>query len=134
MVYQINNQWPHTLYCPGLQPLYGNIYFHGTSKISAKEIWESGLWLSNRPYPMIWMTSDLVIAEDDILISGLVEDGRILVIELDESVNQELQQTALPECYYLRLDDSPNTGSYYQVEGLEVIQMLDFQGNLLKSK
>ena len=134
MVSQINNQWPHTVHHPGLQSLYGNIYFHGTSQISAEEIWESGLWLSNRHYPMIWMSSDLTTASDDVFIGAGHEYGYILVLELDESVKQKLQETALPECYYLVLDDSPNTGSYYRVEGLEVIQMLDFQGSLLKSK
>lgn len=134
LVHSQNTQQPHTLHYPGLQSLYGNIYFHGTSKISAEKIWESGLWLSNRQYPMIWMSSDLTTAADAVFIGAEHEYGYILVLELDESVKQKLQETALPECYYLRLDDSPNTGSYYRVEGLEVIQMLDFQRTLLKSK
>lgn len=125
---------PDTVHQACLLTLYGNIFFHGSSQKSTQEIWDTGLWVSNRPYPMIWMTNNFAIVMSDMFAYEPEEPGRILVLELDYELVEDLYMTGLLGCYYLKLGDSINTGNYYNVEGLEVIYMLDNEGNLLKSK
>jgi hypothetical protein len=87
--YSEPEQIPNEIHFPQLLPLYGNIYFHGATKMSAEKIWESGLWLSNRKYPMIWMTSSFGIAVGDAQFPcEPIEYGHILVLELDDSVDE----------------------------------------------
>ena len=107
-------------------------YYHGTSIEAAEEIWQTGLWLSTISPAELWMTDDFDTAK------YYAEDrgdgiGYILVLDVDPSLNLI---NFRGDIYYIELDDDSSQGkeNYYQVDGVYVIQMLDLDGNILRSK
>jgi hypothetical protein len=107
-------------------------YHHGTSIEAAEDVWQSGLWLSKISPAELWITDDLDIAKYYAKDRGS-GIGYILVLDVDPSLDIiKLRDNV----YYIELehDSSQGQDNYYQVDGVYIIQMLDLNGNVLRSR
>jgi len=116
----------------GFYKLKKNEYFHGTSDEAAEDIWKSGLWLSTVSPAQLWMTTNSQTALSYSAARTNRKGGCVLVLKVHPSVRLI---SAPSNTYYIQLDDSSGQqANYYEVEGVEVIKLLDIYGRVLKSR
>ena len=119
---------PHPPPPPQRKKKRKEIYYHGTSNEAALEIWNTDLWKGDMEPAMLWFADNTNYAVSHAK-GRYGSNAKILVLRVHPKIKLHDYQDGR---FHLKLDSSNSKRNYYKVQGVDVIQMLDLNLNVLK--
>jgi hypothetical protein len=100
-----------------------SVFYHGTSKKNALDIFNTGLWLigNSRP-PAVWMADNIELSK---IYASLSSDGAIVEVHVDSDLEIESRGGGV---FIYQISDALPNREYYKIEGLVPVGVLDTNG------